>query len=428
MKRSIAFFIMCALALHAGPVRAEEIARHAAVETVDVSRQLSGSFISTGVGESAICVTGGTLLLRDASVVRSSDAADSAAVRSGAGAAVLAAGGRANICRSAVDTNAVGATGLFAGAEGEIVAADVSVDTAADTSAGMAAADGGVLRAENLRVTTGGHASPAIWIDAGGDASVSGGSYQTSGAASPAVDASSEGVLRDAELDAGGAEALAVRSGGKLLLQNCRVCGGVALAEADDTPAVLLSAYDARLEMSGGELTSRSGQLFGMEGGAGEIVLCGVELEAEAGAILLDCARGKPHPAGDVSVAVGRFTAIDQAMSGDVRWSTGSGLEFYLSGGSVLSGAVYAGEDAVGGGYCSLYIDESSRWIVTADSTLTNLNCAGEIVDEHGRSVSIIGPDGTVCVQGESAFSVTVERYSTECDMSAAGQCTQDMA
>ena len=175
-------------------------------------------------------------------------------------------------------------------------------------------------------------------------------------------------------------------------------------------------------------LKSRSGQLYGMEGGAGEIVLCGVELEAEAGAILLDCARGKPHPAGDVGAAVGRFTAIDQEMSGDVRWSTGSGLEFYLSGGSVLSGAVYAGEDAVGGGYCSLYIDESSRWIVTADSTLTNLNCAGQIVDDNGRSVSIIGPDGTVCVQGESAFSVTVERYSTECDMSAAGQCTQDMA
>ena len=427
MKRSIVFFIICALALHAGPVRAEEIARYAAVETVDVSRQMSGSFISTGVGESAICVTGGTLLLRDAGVVRSSDAAaDSVAVRSGAGAAVLAAGGRVNIRRSAVDTNAGGAAGLFAAGEGEIVAAEVSVETEAELSAGLAVADGGALRAENLRVTTGGRASAAIRIDSGGDASVAGGSYQTSGAASPAVDASSEGVLRDAELDAGGAEALAVRSGGKLLLENCRVCGGVAIGEADALPAVLLSAHDARLEMAGGVLAGRGGSLFRMEGGAGEIVLCGVELEPCA--ILLDCARGRPDPAGDVDAAIGRFTAIGQAMCGDVRWSTGSGLEFYLSGGSVLSGAVYAGEDAAGGGYCSLYIDASSRWIVTADSALTGLNCAGEIVDEDGRSVSIIGTDGTVYVQGESECSVTVERYSTECDMSAAGRCTLDMA
>ena len=141
MKRSIAFFILCALALHAGPVRAEETARYAAVETVDASRQLSGSFVSTGAEESAICVTGGTLLLRDASIVRSSGlAAEADALRSGAGAAVLAAGGRVSIRSSAIDTDAPGSAGLFAAAGGEVVAADVAIDTGADASAGLAAA------------------------------------------------------------------------------------------------------------------------------------------------------------------------------------------------------------------------------------------------------------------------------------------------
>lgn len=416
MKRSIAFFILCALALHAGPVRAEETARYAAVETVDASRQLSGSFVSTGAGESAICVTGGTLLLRDASIVRSSGlAAEADALRSGAGAAVLAAGGRVNIRSSAIDTDAPGSAGLFATAGGEVVAADVAIDTDADASAGLAAAEGGVLRAEKLRVTTGGRASPAIRIDQDCDASVEGGSYQTSGADSPAVVASGTVQLRDAQLSSGASGALALRSGGRVLLEDCQVSGGAG------TEALVLCADDARLEMAGGALTGRSERLFRMEGGAGEIVLCGVELEACA--ILLDCARGNPDSAGDVGGATGRFTAIDQAMSGDVRWSGGSGLEFYLSGGSVLSGAVIQGEDAVGG-YCSLYVDESSRWIVTADSALTNLSCAGEIVDESGRSVRIVGTDGTVYVRGESAYSVTVERYNTDCDMSGAGRCT----
>ena len=409
MKRSIAFFILCALALHAGPVRAEETARYAAVETVDASRQLSGSFVSTGEGESAICVTGGTLLLRDASIVRSSGlAAEADALRSGAGAAVLAAGGRVNIRSSAIDTDAPGSAGLFA-------AAGVAIDTGADASAGLAAAEGGVLRVEKLRVTTGGRASPAIRIDQDCDASVEGGSYQTSGADSPAVVASGTVQLRDAQLSSGASGALALRSGGRVLLEDCQVSGGAG------TEALVLCADDARLEMAGGALTGRSERLFRMEGGAGEIVLCGVELEACA--ILLDCARGNPDSAGDMGSATGRFTAIDQAMSGDVRWSGGSGLEFYLSGGSVLSGAVIQGEDAVGG-YCSLYVDESSRWIVTADSALTNLSCAGEIVDESGRSVRIVGTDGTVYVRGESAYSVTVERYNTDCDMSGAGRCT----
>ncbi|MGN0184167.1 MAG: hypothetical protein ACI4AL_03540 [Aristaeellaceae bacterium] len=425
MKRSISILVICALALNGAAVRAEETVRYAAVETVESSRELSGSFVSTLAGESAICVTGGTLLLQDASIVRCSDTeADETAVRSGAGAAVLAAGGRVDVRSSAIDTDAPGAAGLFAAADGEVVAADVAVDTGRDGSAGIAAS-GGVLRAENLRVTTGGNGSPAIRLDSGGSASVEGGSYQTSGADSPAADASAEGQLRDAELTAGASEALRVHSGGNLLLQDCRVLGGAMTEKRGGIAAVVLCADGedgARLEMAGGELSSRSGSLFCMEGGAGEILLCGVELDKEA-EILLDCIGGAPGRA--TGAAIGRFTAIGQALGGDVRWNTGFGLELYLSEGSALSGAVYAGEDVASGGYCSLYIDASSRWIVTADSTLTNLSCAGEIVDADGRSVSIVGTDGTVYVQGEGDRSVTVERYSAECDMSGAGRRTE---
>ena len=428
MKRWISILVICSLALQGAAVRAEEPARYAAVETVDGTRMLSGSFISVGAAESAICVTGGTLLLRDASIVRSCDEdADPGASLYGVGAAVLAAGGALDVRNSAIDTDAAGAAGLFSGVNGEITAENLTIDTAGDGAAGVAAVSGGALRAEKLRVTTGGCAAPAIRVGPGGSAAVQGGSYQTAGADSPAVHASAEAQLREATLGASASEALRVDGGGNLLLVNCSVSGGSASAEQRALPAVLVCADEegvGRLELSGGTLASSGDRLFCIEGSAGDIVLCGVELDADSGACLLDCTRGLRRTGG----AVSRFTAIGQAMSGDVRWSAASGLDFYVSEGSRLCGAVYVGADGGSGGYCSLYIDASSEWTVTADSALTNLSCAGRIVDEAGRSVTIVGTDGTLFVQGEGARTVTVERYSSECDMSGAGRRTDGMA
>jgi len=73
-----------------------------------------------------------------------------------------------------------------------------------------------------------------------------------------------------------------------------------------------------------------------------------------------------------------------------------------------------------GDGYCSLYIDETSSWIVTGDSTLTNLYCAGTITDADGNTVSIVGTDGTTYVEGDSQYTITVDSYSDSVDLSGA--------
>ena len=117
------------------------------------------------------------------------------------------------------------------------------------------------------------------------------------------------------------------------------------------------------------------------------------------------------------------FTALSQEMTGDVVWDTISTLDFYVTDSSTLTGAVTEDETFSGGsgdGYCNLYLDETSTWVVTGDSTLTALYQAGTIVDEDGNTVTVQGTDGTVYVEGTSAYTVTVETWSDSCDTTGA--------
>ena len=110
-------------------------------------------------------------------------------------------------------------------------------------------------------------------------------------------------------------------------------------------------------------------------------------------------------------------------MTGDVIWDSISQLDFYVLDGSTLTGAVLDDESNAGSGgngYANVYVDSSSSWVVTGDSTVTNLACAGVIADANGQSVTIQGTDGTVYVQGTSSITVTVTSYTTTVDTTGA--------
>lgn len=77
-------------------------------------------------------------------------------------------------------------------------------------------------------------------------------------------------------------------------------------------------------------------------------------------------------------------------MEGDVIWDSISQLDFYMTG----------------------------------ESTLTSLYCAGTITDANGKTVTIVGTDGTVYVQGTSSYTITVDSYSTSVDTSDAESTT----
>ena len=94
-----------------------------------------------------------------------------------------------------------------------------------------------------------------------------------------------------------------------------------------------------------------------------------------------------------------------------------------MTNGSTLTGyfvddETYAGNG--GDGYCNVYISDDSTWTVTGDSEITNLYNEGTIVDVDGKTISIVGTDGTTYVEGTSSYTITVEKYSDSADFSGA--------
>ena len=122
------------------------------------------------------------------------------------------------------------------------------------------------------------------------------------------------------------------------------------------------------------------------------------------------------------------FTGISQRMDGDILWDSISQLDLYLTEGSTLTGAVLDDESNAGSGgsgYCRVVIDESSTWIVAADSVVTTLECEGTILDAEGKTVTVIGADGTVFAEGTGSVTVTVNNYTGSADLSGAGSITE---
>lgn len=56
----------------------------------------------------------------------------------------------------------------------------------------------------------------------------------------------------------------------------------------------------------------------------------------------------------------------------------------------------------------------------SGDSEITNLYNEGTVVDVDGKTISIVGTDGTTYVEGTSSYTITVEKYSDSADFSGA--------
>lgn len=56
----------------------------------------------------------------------------------------------------------------------------------------------------------------------------------------------------------------------------------------------------------------------------------------------------------------------------------------------------------------------------SGDSEITNLYNEGTVVDVDGKTISIVGTDGTIYVEGTSSYTITVEKYSDSADFSGA--------
>jgi hypothetical protein len=184
----------------------------------------------------------------------------------------------------------------------------------------------------------------------------------------------------------------------------------------------------SEFNMVGGSIKSNGG-IFYTTNTQSEFTLKNVKItSSDSDAFLLRCtgnSNGRGWGTSGANGADCTFTGIDQDLTGNVVWDSISDLDFYLTKGSTLKGAFIDDESdagsSTGSGYASVYIDKTSTWTVTGDSTVTNLyNAGGTLKDASGKKVTIV-VNGKTKVKGTSKYTVTVTgKYSTSADTSGA--------
>lgn len=402
------------------------------------------SFVSTGTDENAILVdNGANVTIKNAQISRQSSDSTGGDNSSfyGIGAAVLAKDGAVNVSDSEITTDAAGAAGVFAYGDGTAYVSDTTITTQQDTSGGIHVAGGGTLYAWNVNAETSGESSAAIRSDRGGGTIVAeGGTYTSNGVGSPAIYSTADIAVSDAQLTANGSEAVCIEGLNSIHLFNSDLTGNMADDEQNDCAwnVILYQSMsgdsevgNSTFEMEGGSLTAKNGGMFYTTNTESTFLLSGVDIAyADDSEFFLRC-TGNENRRGWGSVGSNGadclFTAKEQEMQGDVVWDSVSDLDFYMTDGSTLTGAVVDDESCAGeggDGVCNFYISDDSTWVVTGDSTLTDLQCAGTITDENGNTVSVVGTDGTVYMDGDSEWTVTVESYEDTADLSGAAAST----
>lgn len=400
---------------------------------------------STGTDENVAHISeGAKVSIKNSTITRESSDSQGGDNSSfyGVGAAVLTTDGEAYVSNSTIDTDSKGAAGLFAYGDGIVYTANDTITTKQDTSGGIHAAGGGKLYAWDMTVETNGESSAAIRSDRGGGTLVvDGGTYTSNGVGSPAIYSTADISVNNAALTANGSEAICIEGLNSIHLFDSDLTGNMSDSEQNDcTWNVILyqsmsgdsEVGNSTFEMNGGSLTAGNGGMFYTTNTESTITLSDVDITyADDSEFFLKCTGNSNQRGWGESGANGAeclFTAENQEMQGDVVWDSISQLDFYMTDGSTLTGAVTDDESNAGeggDGYCNLYIGEGCTWTVTGDSTLTSLSSNGTITDEDGNAVTVKGTDGTVYVEGESSYTVTVASYSDTADLSGASSTTQ---
>ena len=413
-----------------------------AVNTIEEDTEISDQSIeSTGADENAVHVTNGAKAeLEDVTISRNSSDSTGGDNSSfyGVGAAVLATDGTVTVEDSTITTDSAGGAGVFAYGDGVAYVEDSTIETKQDTSGGIHVAGGGTLYAWDNTVTTNGNSAAAVRSDRGGGTMVvDGGTYTSNGTGSPAVYCTADISINDATLTATGSEAVCIEGLNTLRLYDCDLSGNMSDDEQNDNTWTVIvyqsmsgdsEVGNGVFQMKGGKLTSGNGGLFYTTNTESTITLENVEIEkTDDSEFFLQCtgnsnARGWGNSGANGADCV--FTGISQVMDGDIVWDSISDLDLYLTEGSTLTGAITQDETWAGNGgdgYCNVTVSSDSKWIVTGDSKVSTLSTDGvDITDDTGLLVTIQGSDGTVYVEGDSAYTITVDSYNTTADLSGA--------
>lgn len=367
----------------------------------------AGTYTSTNADENAIRAESAiTASLNNVTVSKTDGAASSSDASSfyGLNAAVLALSDAVlNITGGSVTASAEGANGIFAYDGATINIKDTIINVTGGNAGGIEVAGGGIMNASNLTVNA--TVKAAIRSDRGGGTmTVDGGTFTTSGSTgAPAVYSTADITVSNATLTANTSEAVVVEGLNSVALNNCIVSGnmtGSNGSSADNIHNVMLyqsmsgdaEVGNSSFTMTGGTLTSHSGDMFYVTNTDANIQLSNVALTPAANTYLLlvsgnDASRGWGTAGSNGGNCT--FTASNQLLDGSIQVDTISTLDLTIKDSSTFTGSINT--DKTTAAALKVTLDSSSNWSLTGDSYVTEFNGSMSNVQLNGHTLYVNG-------------------------------------
>lgn len=337
------------------------------------------------------------------------------------------------VADSKLTADSTGSNAIFATDGGTVYANNNTIVTSASNSRGLDATYGGTVIGNLLAISTAGDHSAALATDrGGGNISLTNSSLFTAGSGSPLLYSTGNVQVDNVKGTATGSQIAGMEGLNTILIKNSQltsevigktasdpVANGVIIYQSTSGDAEAATGETAEFEAENSTLASdiQEGSMFYLTNTTANVVLKNTTLDFDSDAANLLTIGGNdannwgtPGKNGaDVT-----FTGLDQELAGNIDVDTISSLDLYLLDGTTYTGATTISENAAASetsdAPISVSIDGDASWIVTADSSVTNLHIAdgGKLVDQDGKSVSVKDASGNILASGESDVTVTV--------------------
>ena len=357
-----------------------------------------GTYTATGVDESALEASGttkatvtGAVIKKSAGKASSVDDSNFKGVNSG-----IRVYGNAELTIKdcIIEANAENATGVFAYQNGVIHISDCTVTVTGSGAGGVQVAGGGTLYGNNLTVTS--ESKAAIRSDRGGGILViDGGSYTSNGKdGCPVIYSTAEITVKNAEGVSTKSRAIIIEGKNSVTIENCTLSGNDQSTKTGSVRSNIMlyqsTSGDAKegtstLTATNCKLISQSGAMFYCTNTSSIINLTGTELvlSSDGGLLIVSEGRwGKDGKNGGKCT----FNAKDQTLEGNITVDKISTLELNLSA-STLNGAI------LNEGKVDLTMDAGSKWILTANSSVSSLSGDTSGIELNGYKLLVGGQE-----------------------------------
>lgn len=407
------------------------------------------SLSSTESGKNvALAQNGGTLTLANPTLAKSGDNTNGDDCNFyGVNSILLAvgSGSKAQVSKGTLTATSEGSNGIFATDSATVYANGTTIRTTAGNSRGLDATYGGTIVANKMTISTKGDHSAALATDrGGGNVSVTNSTLTTAGSGSPLLYSTGDIEVNNVTGTASGSQIAGMEGLNTILINSSTltstqtsktasdpVADGVIIYQSTSGDAETTTGEKASFQAANSTLKSAitSGSMFYCINTTASIVLSNTKLDFDSSKADLLLVAGNDSnnwgSAGSNGATV-TFTGIGQTMSGNIEADTISQADVYLTKSTTWSGAAAIKKNATASTSDSplnVHVDKTSTWVVTANSTVSNLTVAkgGKVVDSNGKTVTIVC-NGQTVVEGTSDVTVTVNgTYCTDYDSSGAG-------